>query len=59
MLRWTAFFSLLAIIAFLFAFVGIMIGANDVAQITFVVIFLLVLVSLLLGISPLKNKQRN
>lgn len=56
MLRWTAFFSLLAIIASLVAFVGILIETK-VAQITFVIIFLIVLVSLLLGISPLKNKQ--
>jgi uncharacterized membrane protein YtjA (UPF0391 family) len=49
MLRWAAVFFLIAIVAAVFGFTGIAVGAAAAAKITFVVFLVLAGISLLLG----------
>ncbi|MBI4372290.1 MAG: DUF1328 domain-containing protein [Candidatus Omnitrophica bacterium] len=50
MLQWSFAFFILAIIAGLFGFTGISVGAMEIAKILFVIFLVLFLVSLLVGI---------
>lgn len=56
MLKWTAIFLIIAIVAALFGFTDIAAGAASIAKIIFFIFLTLVLLSFILGITVLKRK---
>lgn len=57
MLKWTAIFLLIAIIAAIFGFTGIAEGAVSIAKVIFFIFIALVVVFGVLGLTILKNKK--
>jgi uncharacterized membrane protein YtjA (UPF0391 family) len=55
MLKWTAIFLLIAIVAAIFGFTGIAEGAASIAKIIFFAFLVLVIVSLVLGFTIFKK----
>lgn len=56
MLKWTAIFLVIAIIAAIFGFTGIAEGAASIAQTIFFIFLVLVLVFGILGVTLFKRK---
>ncbi len=56
MLRWTAIFLVIAIVAAIFGFTGIAAGAASIAKTIFFVFLVLVLLSAILGATFFKEK---
>ena len=56
MLKWTAIFLVIAIVAALFGFTGIAQGAASIAQVIFFVFLALVVLSLIFGATLFKKK---
>lgn len=56
MLKWSAIFFLIAIVAAVFGFTGIAEGAASVAQIIFFIFLFLVLLTTILGFTIFKKK---
>jgi uncharacterized membrane protein YtjA (UPF0391 family) len=55
MLKWSAIFLLIAIVAAIFGFTGIAAGAAAIAKTLFFIFLVLVLVTLLLGVTIMKK----
>lgn len=55
MLKWSAIFFVIAIVAAIFGFTGIAEGAADVAKIIFFIFLALVLLTFILGVSIFKK----
>ncbi len=56
MLKWTLIFFVIAIVAGIFGFTGIEIGAAAIAKTIFFVFIVLVIVTFILGITLFKSK---
>lgn len=56
MLKWTAIFFVIALIAAVFGFTGIASGAASIAKTIFFIFLVLVVVSAILGMSVFKKK---
>jgi uncharacterized membrane protein YtjA (UPF0391 family) len=55
MLKWSAIFLLIAIVAAIFGFTGIAAGAAAIAKTLFFIFLVLVLVTFLLGVTIMKK----
>jgi uncharacterized membrane protein YtjA (UPF0391 family) len=56
MLKWTAIFLVIAIVAAIFGFTNIAQGAASIAQVIFFIFLALVVLSLILGATVFKKK---
>jgi uncharacterized membrane protein YtjA (UPF0391 family) len=56
MLKWSAIFLVIAIIAAIFGFGGIAEGASSIAQILFTIFVVLFVLALILGVTVFKRK---
>jgi uncharacterized membrane protein YtjA (UPF0391 family) len=56
MLKWTAIFFLIAIVAAIFGFTGIAEGAASIAKVIFFIFLALVIISAIMGAAIFKKK---